>query len=79
VRDWRDGGRWVQTEVGKMFVRTGPGEAPTVLLLLLHGFPSSSFDFREVLPHLGGHAWVAMDFLGFGLSDKPRSACSSRL
>jgi pimeloyl-ACP methyl ester carboxylesterase len=78
VRDWRDGGRWVQTEVGKMFVRTGPGEAPTVLLLL-HGFPSSSFDFREVLPHLGGHAWVAMDFLGFGLSDKPRSACSSRL
>jgi pimeloyl-ACP methyl ester carboxylesterase len=77
VRDWRDGGRWVQTEVGKMFVRTGPGEAPTVLLL--HGFPSSSFDFREVLPYLGGHAWVAMDFLGFGLSDKPRSACSSRL
>jgi pimeloyl-ACP methyl ester carboxylesterase len=77
VRDWRDGGRWVQTEVGKVFVRTGPGEAPTVLLL--HGFPSSSFDFREVLPHLGGHAWVAMDFLGFGLSDKPRSACSSRL
>jgi pimeloyl-ACP methyl ester carboxylesterase len=25
-----------------------------------------------VLPHLGGHAWVTMDFLGFGLSDKPR-------
>ena len=67
----------MQTEVGKVFVRTGPGEAPTVLLL--HGFPSSSFDFREVLPHLGGHAWVAIDFLGFGLSDKPRSACSSRL
>jgi pimeloyl-ACP methyl ester carboxylesterase len=25
-----------------------------------------------VLPHLAGRAWVTMDFLGFGLSDKPR-------
>ncbi|GAB7144276.1 alpha/beta hydrolase [Mycobacterium riyadhense] len=41
-------------------------------MLLLHGYPSSSFDFRAVLPHLAGHAWVTMDFLGFGLSDKPR-------
>jgi pimeloyl-ACP methyl ester carboxylesterase len=53
-----------------VFARSGSGEAPTVLLL--HGFPSSSFDFRAVLPHLAGHAWVTMDFLGFGLSDKPR-------
>ncbi|WP_204080431.1 alpha/beta fold hydrolase [Mycobacterium riyadhense] len=70
VRDWRDGGRWLHTPIGKVFVRSGPGEAPTVLLL--HGYPSSSFDFRAVLPHLAGHAWVTMDFLGFGLSDKPR-------
>ncbi len=53
-----------------MFVRSRPGEAPTVLLL--HGYPSSSYDFRKVLPHLSGQAWVTMDFLGFGLSDKPR-------
>lgn len=70
MREWRDGGRWLQTDVGKVFVRTGPGDAPT--MLLLHGYPSSSYDFRQVLPHLGGQAWVAMDFLGFGLSDKPR-------
>lgn len=60
----------VQTDTGKVFVRTGAGKAPTVLLL--HGYPSSSYDFREVLPHLGRQAWVTMDFLGFGLSDKPR-------
>ena len=53
-----------------MFVRSAPGDGPTVLLL--HGFPSSSFDFRTMVPHLAGRAWVTMDFLGFGLSDKPR-------
>src|SRR5258707_321145 len=70
VRDWRDGGRWLHTAAGKVFIRSGPGRAPTILLL--HGYPSSSFDFRAVLPHLADHAWVTMDFLGFGLSDKPR-------
>jgi pimeloyl-ACP methyl ester carboxylesterase len=70
VRDWRDGGRWLHTAVGKVFIRSGPGRAPAVLLL--HGYPSSSFDFRAVLPHLADHARVAIDFLGFGLSDKPR-------
>ncbi|MGV7442102.1 hypothetical protein B4U45_00500 [Mycobacterium persicum] len=70
VRAWRDGGRWLHTATGKVFVRSGPGNAPTVLLL--HGYPSSSFDFRGVIAHLAGQAWVTMDFLGFGLSDKPR-------
>ncbi|VBA53407.1 Haloalkane dehalogenase 1 [Mycobacterium attenuatum] len=70
VREWRDGGRWLHTDAGKVFLRSGPGKAPTVLLL--HGYPSSSFDFREVIPYLAGHAWVTLDFLGFGLSDKPR-------
>ncbi|MGH3851069.1 MAG: alpha/beta fold hydrolase, partial [Pseudonocardiaceae bacterium] len=58
------------TDAGNVFVRSGFGDGPTVLLL--HGYPSSSFDFRAVLPHLAGRAWVTMDFLGFGLSDKPR-------
>jgi pimeloyl-ACP methyl ester carboxylesterase len=40
--------------------------------LLLHGYPSSSCDFRAVIPHLAGRSWVTMDFLGFGFSDKPR-------
>jgi pimeloyl-ACP methyl ester carboxylesterase len=70
VRDWRDGGRWMSTPSGSIFVRSAQGAGPTVLLL--HGYPSSSFDYRTVVPHLAGRAWVTLDFLGFGLSDKPR-------
>jgi pimeloyl-ACP methyl ester carboxylesterase len=41
-------------------------------LLLLHGFPSSSYDWRLLLDELPDRAAIAFDFLGFGLSDKPR-------
>lgn len=70
VCQWRDQGRWVLTTAGQVFVRSQPGYGPTVLLL--HGFPSSSYDFRSVASRLGQRSWLAMDFLGFGLSDKPR-------
>ena len=41
-------------------------------LLFLHGYPSSSYDWRAVLDRLGGRPAVCFDFLGFGLSEKPR-------
>lgn len=46
------------------------GEGP--LLLLLHGFPSSSYDWRLLLELMPDADVLAFDFLGFGLSDKPR-------
>ena len=49
---------------------SAPGDGPT--LLLLHGYPSSSYDYHGIVPHLAGRAWLTLDFLGFGLSDKPR-------
>ncbi|MBJ7340597.1 alpha/beta hydrolase [Mycolicibacterium sp.] len=70
VRDWLGGGHFVETAVGSVFVRSSAGVGPSVLLL--HGYPSSSYDFRNVVGHLGDRAWLTMDFLGFGLSDKPR-------
>ena len=70
VREWREGGGMVRTAAGEVFVRTSDGNGPTILLL--HGYPSSSFDYRHVVPHLAGRRWVTLDFLGFGLSDKPR-------
>ncbi len=70
VREWRDGGRLVATGAGQVFLRSGSGDGPTVVLL--HGFPSSSYDFRSVTARLAGRSWLTMDFLGFGLSDKPR-------
>jgi pimeloyl-ACP methyl ester carboxylesterase len=42
------------------------------LLLLLHGFPTCSYDWRELIALEPGRAILAFDFLGFGLSDKPR-------
>ncbi|OBK78814.1 hypothetical protein A5651_02090 [Mycobacterium sp. 1274761.0] len=51
-------------------MRSGDGDDP--IILLLHGYPSSSFDYRSVVPRLEGRAWLTLDFLGFGLSDKPR-------
>jgi pimeloyl-ACP methyl ester carboxylesterase len=58
----------------RLFYReAGPRDAPVVLLL--HGFPASSFMFRELIPRLAGRYHViAPDHLGFGLSDAPPAA-----
>ncbi|MBO0935716.1 alpha/beta fold hydrolase [Fibrella sp. HMF5335] len=46
------------------------GEGETVLFV--HGTPSWSFDFRNVIKKLAKHfRCVAIDHIGFGLSDKP--------
>jgi haloalkane dehalogenase len=47
------------------------GEGPPVLLL--HGEPTSSFLWRNVIPPLvaAGHRAIAPDLIGFGRSDKP--------
>ena len=48
----------------------GPADAPK--LLLLHGFPSSSHMFRDLIPLLSARFHiVAPDLPGFGLSDMP--------
>jgi pimeloyl-ACP methyl ester carboxylesterase len=62
----------LSTSAGRVFVRSSGGLDDTLIILLLHGFPSSSYDFRAVTELFGGHAWLTLDFLGFGLSDKPR-------
>jgi pimeloyl-ACP methyl ester carboxylesterase len=55
----------------QLFYReAGPAGAPAVVLL--HGFPASSFMFRELIPVLADRYHViAPDHLGFGLSDAP--------
>jgi pimeloyl-ACP methyl ester carboxylesterase len=41
--------------------------------ILLHGFPSFSYDFAELFEslHAENHHVITLDFLGFGVSDKP--------
>jgi pimeloyl-ACP methyl ester carboxylesterase len=55
----------------KVFHReSGPADAPK--LLLLHGFPSASHMFRELIPQLADRFHVvAPDLPGFGQSDMP--------
>lgn len=55
----------------KLFYReAGPAAAPT--LVLLHGFPSSSHMFRDLIPRLADRFHlVAPDYPGFGHSDAP--------
>ena len=52
-----------------LYVQRRAGDGP--LLLLLHGFPSSSYDWRELLELRRGAAALVFDCLGFGLSEKP--------
>jgi len=48
----------------------GPNDAPTIVLL--HGFPSSSHMFRELIPRLADRFHViAPDYIGFGYSAQP--------
>lgn len=51
----------------------GPKDAPTIVLL--HGFPSSSHMFRELIPRLADRFRViAPDYIGFGYSAQPSAA-----
>jgi pimeloyl-ACP methyl ester carboxylesterase len=72
VQRWRDEGAIEQVLGRRLFVRRRGGGEDT-LLLYLHGFPSSSYDWRALLRlRPPGEASIAFDFLGFGLSEKPR-------
>jgi pimeloyl-ACP methyl ester carboxylesterase len=55
----------------KIFYRqAGPADAPK--LLLLHGFPSASHMFRDLIPHLADRFHIiAPDLPGFGNSEMP--------
>ncbi len=74
VRTWQASGSFIDTPEGRVFVRSvdavEPDGSPT--LFVLHGFPTSSFDFRLVLERLAHNRRVVLfDQIGFGLSDKP--------
>lgn len=61
----------VEVEGVKVFYReAGPKNAPT--LLLLHGFPTSSHMFRDLMPKLADRYHViAPDYPGYGQSGQP--------
>ncbi len=71
LSEWRAKGQFVRFLGRTTFVfDTGPRDAAPILLL--HGFPTSSFDFHRVVSRLSRrHRVIAHDHVGFGFSDKP--------
>lgn len=63
--------RTQQVDDVKVFYReSGPSDAP--VLLLLHGFPSASHMFRDLIPQLADrYRVIAPDLPGFGQTDAP--------
>ncbi|MFI7388131.1 alpha/beta fold hydrolase [Streptomyces sp. NPDC049813] len=65
--------RYATVDGRRLFYReSGSPDMPT--LVLLHGFPTSSYMFRNLIPQLVGYRVIAPDHLGFGLSDAPGAA-----
>ena len=63
--------RTADVDGSRMFYREG-GRRGDPTLLLLHGFPTSSHMFRDLIPQLTDrHHIVAPDLPGFGRSDIP--------
>jgi pimeloyl-ACP methyl ester carboxylesterase len=75
VTDWEARGHRITVDGLEVFVLDAPPTGPESgdPLLILHGFPTCSFDWRSVIEPVraAGRRVVLFDFLGFGLSDKP--------
>jgi putative NADH-flavin reductase/pimeloyl-ACP methyl ester carboxylesterase len=67
--------RHVEVDGLRIFYREAEAPAGAPTLLLLHGFPSASHQFRRLMDALGGRfRLIAPDYPGFGHSDTPRSS-----
>ncbi len=77
IQDWRNLGEFYDILGYQLFViDTGESDKPT--LVILHGYPTSSYDYHKVLPQLSKRFRVIVhDHLGFGFSDKPTKASYS--
>ena len=56
--------------VSVFYREAGPADAPVILLL--HGFPTSSFQYRDMMPRLADrYRVIAPDLPGFGFTEVP--------
>jgi pimeloyl-ACP methyl ester carboxylesterase len=71
VQQWQARGEYASAS-GHEFFYFVEGDHAKPTLLLIHGFPTSSWDWAPVWEDLlRQYRLVAMDMLGFGFSDKP--------
>ncbi len=75
AQEWYELGSFHNVDGHKIFMIDTDEENKSNLpiLCILHGFPTSSFDYWKALPELKKHFRVIIhDHLGFGYSDKPQ-------
>ncbi|MCH1781971.1 alpha/beta fold hydrolase [Psychrobacter glaciei] len=73
LSEWQQQGQLESINGQQIFTRQG-GDKDTPALLLIHGYPSASWDWEGMWDKLTEHYYViTLDMLGFGLSDKPKN------
>lgn len=73
AEQWRTLGQ-LKTVLGHSIFVVDEGAADLPTILLLHGFPTSSWDWQPIWGELAKqYRLVALDMLGFGFSDKPNN------
>lgn len=69
--EWKAHGEYIEHKGYRIFLRRSAVRAR--VLLCLHGFPTSSFDYRKIWQPLAERFQViAPDLIGYGFSAKPR-------
>ena len=86
IKAWKATGSFLFVDKGKgikVFTKAigDPNASPEKTLLLLHGFPESSFSYHLVLKGLLNNfeRIILFDFPGYGLSEKPKKGYSYAL
>ncbi len=82
VKEWEARGQYLSAGDHQLWVLDVPAinERGLDPLLVLHGYPTCSYDARLILDDLRAERRVVMiDFVGFGLSDKPDMRYSIRM
>jgi len=72
MESWKQKGDYFEYKGNKLFYVDLKNDNKEVLLVL-HGYPTSSWDFIPLLPNLTQKFHVVLfDFIGYGFSDKPK-------
>ncbi|XP_027698077.1 mesoderm-specific transcript homolog protein isoform X5 [Vombatus ursinus] len=75
LHSWKTSGSFFTYKGLSIFYQDSWGAVgSSEIVVLLHGFPTSSYDWCKIWEGLTQrfHRVIALDFLGFGFSDKPR-------
>lgn len=70
--EWQRSGKFFDHRGHQIFYRTSPATGSGQRLLLIHGFPTASWDWAQLWEPLARHfELITLDMIGFGLSAKP--------